>query len=562
MSIWKFIYCASREAKIAPAIITTIVLIIGFAYMIFQQTMLIQANLDVYSNVVAFGCYATIDRFLKASNELIVAYFIMLPFKITAEKIIIETIVACSPSSLLLMKENAYALKNAGLRASQSLVENGLNVISPIVLLVSRGAALGMHINAMQLLVVISCLSCVFFAGSAILVYDHRKKQILSKKQTEVEEQSRSLMTSIATLVINGIGQILPSWMIMLKKEEAIPSSKHDVIMSVMYGALEIATTGIPITLVWMLKEKDLFLPLYMVIQPMFWHSWYLFWTVKSLVVSTASWNQYAEFIDSSQSPLFNIVKPSDAAVMISIFGKSNNDQVINEVELVGPSGCGKTTLMRKIIAEICEKFMLGYILYIDQFAYLPSGQQIYEYFASAFPNSDVLPKNFKDELLKRAYQLNINNLVNTDTLHICFSNPSGGEKKRIIFLKYVLPILMNSSNVMIAFLDEVSAGLDAVSFSKVRNIIEEIKIIGVKVLSIDHHDHHGLNTLQVEVFKEIRQIPDKHSPMVLSFWKKMIVKFFPRVYHKEEIEDDIEQCNLHTEINVWAPTLGIKKPE
>ena len=562
MSIWKFIYCASKEAKIAPAIITTIALILAMAYMIFQQSLLLQANLDVYSTVAAFGWYATIERFLKASNELIGAYFIMLPFKLSAEKIIIETIVGRSPSSLLLMKENPYALKNAGLRASQSLVENGLSVITPIALLVSRGAALGMNLNAMQLLVVIACLSSVFFAGSAILAYDHRKKQILSKKQTEVEEQTRSLMTSISTLVINGIGQILPSWMITLKKEEAIPSSKHDVIMSFMYGALEIATTGIPVALVWVLKGKDLFLPLYIVIQPMFWNSWYLFWTVKSLVVSTASWNQYAEFIVNSQPPPVNPLKPSDATVMISIFGKSNKEQVINEVELVGPSGCGKTTLMRKIIAEICEKFMLGYILYIDQFAYLPSEQQIYEYFASAFPNPNVLPENFKDELLKRADELNINNVVNPDTLHICFSNPSGGEKKRIIFLKYVLPILMNSSNVMIAFLDEVSAGLDAVSFSKVRNIIEEIKIIGVKVLSIDHHDHHGLNTLKVEVFKEIRQIRDKHSPMVVSFWKKMIVKFFPHVYHKDEIEDDIEQCKLGSEIEVWAPALGIKKRE
>ena len=478
MSIWKFIYCASRESKIAPAIITTIAIILAMAYMIFQQSILMQADLDVYSTVLAFGWYATIERFLKASNELIGAYFIMLPFRLSAEKIIIETIVGRSPSSLLLMKENPYALKNAGSRASQSLVENGLNVITPIVLLVSRGAALGMHINPSQLLVVIACLIAVFFAGTAILAYDHRKKQILSKKQTEVEEQSRSLMTSTSTLVINGIGKILPSWMITLKKEEAIPSSKHNVMMTIMYGLLEIATTGIPVALVWTLKGKDPFLPLYIVIQPMFWNTWYLFWTIKSLVVDTASWTQYAEFMNNSHPPHVNLIKPSDATVMISIFGKSTNEQDINEVELIGHSGCGKTTLMRKIIAEICEKFMPGYILYIDQFAYLSSGQQIYEYYASAFTNPNNIPENFIDELFKRAVQLGIDNVVNQDTLYMCFSNPSGGEKKRIIFLKYVLPILMNSSSVMIMFLDEVSAGLDAISFTKVRSIIEEIKKI------------------------------------------------------------------------------------
>jgi hypothetical protein len=218
--------------------------------MIFQQSLLMQADLDVYSSVVALGWYATIERFLKALNELIVAYFIMLPFKLTAEKLLVETIVARSPSSLLLMKENAYALKNAALRALQSLVENSMSVITPIVLLVSRSAALSINLNAMQLLIVIACLSSVFLSGSAILTYDHRKKKILSKKETEVGEQARSLMTSIATLVINGIGKVLPSWMITLKKEESIPSTKHDVVMSVMYGVLEIATTGIPVALV------------------------------------------------------------------------------------------------------------------------------------------------------------------------------------------------------------------------------------------------------------------------------------------------------------------------
>lgn len=164
MSIWNFLYRVLREAKVVPAIITTIIVILALAYMIFQQSLLMQADLDIYSSVVALGWYATIERFLKALNELIIAYFIMLPFKLTAEKLLVETIVARSPSSLLLMKENAYALKNAALRALQSLVENSMSVITPIVLLVSRGAALSINLNAMQLLIVIACLSSVFLS--------------------------------------------------------------------------------------------------------------------------------------------------------------------------------------------------------------------------------------------------------------------------------------------------------------------------------------------------------------------------------------------------------------
>ena len=203
---------------------------------------------------------------------------------------------------------------------------------------------------------------------------------------------------------------------------------------------------------------------------------------------------------------------------------------------------------------------MLGYILYIDQFACLPLGLTIIEYYTSAFSEGKI-PENFEEELLHHAERLGIANIINKNTLIKPFSNPSGGERKRIIFLKYIFPILMNSSTVLIAFLDEVSAGLDADSFAKVRVMIEEVKYKGVKVVSIDHHEHKGGNVKKVEVFKKICQIPYKHSSKILSLWQKMIVKFFPHVYHKEEDECNLEIGEGSTEIIVWAPALGIDEP-
>jgi Fe-S cluster assembly ATPase SufC len=552
MSIWVFLYNVIREAKVSHALITNVVLIVGLAYMIFQQSLLMQADLDVYSTVMALGWYAMIERLLKASNELVVAYFIMLPFRLAAEKSLVETFVVRSPASLLLMRENAYALKSAGLRALEALVENGLSVITPIVLLVSRSAALSATLNGMQLFIVIVCLSCVFMLGLAILAYDHRKKEILSKKETEVAEQGRSLMTSVATLVVNGLGETLPDWMTTLKKEEYVPSTRHDVIMAVMYGSLEIATTGIPVALVWMIKGEGAFLSLYIIIQPMFWNSWYLFWKAKSLVVSTAPWTQYADFMKNSTPHPRDLVAPDAPRAMMPIF-----ETGISEVELCGPSGCGKTTLMRRIIAEICGKYVIGHIVYIEQFACLPLEQQISEYYAAGFPEGRI-PINFEEELLERAIQLGISNVINGDTLKKSFSKPSGGEKKRIIFLKHMLPILMGESKVMIAFLDEVSAGLDVDSFAKVRAIIEEVKGKGVKVVSIDHHEHEGKNTLKVQVFKRVYRVHRKLLRKVPSFWHRIV----PRVYHKTEEETDLEQGEEQTEIEVWAPALGMEAPD
>jgi len=117
----------------------------------------------------------------------------------------------------------------------------------------------------------------------------------------------------------------------------------------------------------------------------------------------------------------------------------------------------------------------------------------------------------------------------------------------------------MGESKVMIAFLDEVSAGLDIDSFSKVRAIIEEIKSKGVKVVSIDHHEHAGSNILKVQVFKRVHHVPGKLKPKVLSFWQKMVVKFFPESYYKKEEEVDLEQGEEQVEIEVYAPQLEMK---
>jgi Fe-S cluster assembly ATPase SufC len=557
MSIWKFIYHVIRDSSVLPAMASTIIAIFGLSYMIFQQSILMDEDLSVYSTVLALGCYATLDRFFKASNELIVIYFIMLPSKLTAERLIVESLVSRSPSSLLLMKENAYALKNAAVRALLALIENSLSVITPIVLLVSRGAALSTRLSSTHLLIVLLSITSMFFAGSAILTYDHRKKSILSKKETELDEQGRSLMTSIATHVINGGSTILPSWLVNLKKEESIPSTKHNIVMGIMYGLLEIATTGIPVALVWHIKGTDDFLSLYIIIQPMFWNTWYLFWSVKSLVVSTAPWSQYAEFMKTSQPSSSDLLQPLSAKNMMAIFIEKPD---IDEIELIGPSGCGKTTLMRNIISDISNKFMIGYIIYIDQFAYLPSGLSIYEYYESSF-TKDEIPEHFEDVLLRYAEDLGISNVITKNTLKMSFSNPSGGEKKRIIFLKYVLPILIGTSKVMIAFLDEVSAGLDSDSFAKVRVIIEEIKRKGVKILSIDHHEHDGNNILKAPVFKKIYEIPHATSKKDTLFWKKILVRFFPYVYHKEKNKNELESMQSSTGIKVWAPLLGINDP-
>ena len=442
-------------------------------------------------------------------------------------------------------------MKNAALRALQSLVENSLAVIIPIVLLILRGVAIGVHLNATQLLIVISCLTGVFSAGSAILAYAHRVKQQLSKKETLIEEQTRSIMKSIATIVVNGMSSFLPSMMTTLKWDEAEPSTKHEVIMSIMYGVLDISTTTIPIVLVWVLKGSDgnnAFLPIYIVIQPMFWNSWYLFCTVKSLVVSTSTWIQFEEFMDTSKPLPTDLIEPTFASDMMQIF----KNPAFKEIRIVGNSGHGKSYLIKKIIPQICDRFVLGFIIYIDQFTSLPQGMTLKQYFSSAFQS----PIECMHKLLEYAEMLGISNIVNEQNIEMPFYNPSGGETKKLVLLRYILPILMGESNIMILFLDEVSAGLDDVSLTKVRSLIEEVKSKGVKVVSIDHHDYP--TDYNVRVFKKIipttQLQPNKKA-------RSLIHRIFPHMYHKKK-EIGMKTCHETTEIVVWSPELGMEEPD
>jgi hypothetical protein len=59
--IWRILFQMLRKSKIIlPSIMTTVV-IIALAYTLFLQTVLLQDNLDITSNIAALGCYAMQD---------------------------------------------------------------------------------------------------------------------------------------------------------------------------------------------------------------------------------------------------------------------------------------------------------------------------------------------------------------------------------------------------------------------------------------------------------------------------------------------------------------------
>ena len=549
MNIFWFVFSVLGYARVWPAVCLNIAIIMCMAWAVYQQSILMQTNMDDYNSVRDLAFFFFLENFvLDALNTVVLQRYIMLPFQLMVNNELASKLLDASPVPFLFDKINPNELFNPALGATVSLVENSLSIINPIGFLISRGYALTTKIDVSQMFLVIGLLSIFFVIGISVLFYDHRKSKELSKRRAEIGEIRRSIITSSGSIIVNGMGLIVKEWLATLQQQIVSLEVKHEIITNFLYKGLRTFATIIPFPLVWKLKGSGDFFPLYMIIQPLFWNCWWLFWTTKSVIVSTSPWTMFAEFLKNRQPLSKNLPKPELAKEMLSIFGKELDGNPIREVKLCGPSGCGKTTFMMKTVANLCTKWVQGSFCYIEQFASIPDNVTVCKFFTSGFPDLSKLPSNFKEMLFEYAKALGVENIVNELTFEKSFGKLSGGEKKRIIFMHFVLPILMDVSKVKILFLDEISAGLDKDAFLKVRHIVELIKENGIVIVSIDHHECSA--DLEVNVEKRIITI-SKPSTKKESLLNKFVKRFSPNSYKKEIEESDLEMGEIHEETTV-----------
>jgi ABC-type multidrug transport system ATPase subunit len=154
---------------------------------------------------------------------------------------------------------------------------------------------------------------------------------------------------------------------------------------------------------------------------------------------------------------------------------------------------------------------------------------------------SDFLGDNPLDEeiLLRYARKLGIGNLF-TD-INTKFENPSGGEEKRILFLRAVLGILMNVSEVKCVFLDEITAGLDETSRGKVLALIKELRDdYGISFVIIAHHEIEADEKYSTKVTK-IRK-PENVKKASSSFCSKL--------FNRVDMTEEKERVSLKVTLN------------
>jgi ABC-type transport system involved in cytochrome bd biosynthesis fused ATPase/permease subunit len=190
-----------------------------------------------------------------------------------------------------------------------------------------------------------------------------------------------------------------------------------------------------------------------------------------------------------------------------------------SEIRLIGKSGAGKTTYLRNLVINASYKYALGEFLYLDQKMKLPkSTDSILSIMGELVKYSIDI-----DLLCKYSEILGIENIINRETIYESFLiQPSGGEEKRILILRAIIGILMGKCRCRLIFNDEITAGLDEESWSKVRQVIDILKRdFRVFFITIDHHNI--TDVVEYLVCKEIVDVDvdlnsDEYPPLKSSY--------------------------------------------
>lgn len=228
---------------------------------------------------------------------------------------------------------------------------------------------------------------------------------------------------------------------------------------------------------------------------------WDLFFMINNLSNVTTEWCILEKYINSYAKDT-DFIKNNLKEYNINEFDDKSIDNSL-EYKIVGKSGEGKSTWMISEVIRLYRKYNINW-LYLDQRMVIPKSKYLSIYkFLISYLNNNYERKFLESEILKLAENLNINKIVNKDTLDKPFESPSGGEEKRIIILQKFLPIIINDQKVKVIFLDEITSGLDSENQIIIRNLIEKIKTeFKIKIINIDHHEYDSNDFIEIGVQK------------------------------------------------------------
>ena len=457
------------------------------------------------------------------------------------------------------LKDNSKIIYSSISKANNAIVSicmQGIRILHPIAKILSQCYIIYVFIGLKGLIILFQ-VWFIFYFSFKIININYKNMKVIDQNITPKKEFNRAYSTDIAIEVING--NIDTAVRNIVNNENYINSISIDnSLQNRYYNFLQFFGSNFVTYFILKyfsnLNDLKVYIAVFYSVEKVVNYSYWLFGTTDSILKSASSWGSLEKLLGEFEEKSYIFVSNVfDLNVIIPGFMKGE------EIEITGKSGCGKTTWMKNKLYFLKDTYDVVQWLYLPQDMHVNLNDlTILEIMSQCCDNNINI-----DCLIKYSEILGISNIINRNTLDQKFDNPSGGEQKRIMFLRAIIKILSNpeSNNIKVIFCDEITAGLDSrnenSSLYKVRSVIEILKNqFKISIISIDHHD---INTnKKYEVRKKITNTRDKFksSPIVKT---SSLCQFFNNYFLPMTVESyDFKTKNSkkNTEVITWLKDI------
>jgi ABC-type Mn2+/Zn2+ transport system ATPase subunit len=529
------------------AFIVAMVLLQG--YFTYQQTILINSlDMENYDWVFLYMIilYAT-NNLLNYATEYFSSNWFNSPFELECERYLLGIKERANPRFLNTV-ENLQKVIPDGVIAMRNISGSFFNVLIPFIQTVAEGIALYQIIPDNSMVVVFAFFTSFLIIAVLAILYDHNLRKKNQKKTNKASEASRDILSCFVTYVLNGSEKFASSEILKNSENRVKLRAKTELHTKSIYMIINVLRKVVCFLVVYIIfKRSKGSLPqdkgpkIFRALSGLTDKCWWLFHSVKDLIISTESWGAVEDFLSNyvplDKTRLRPLVSPSQIMKQL---------ETEDEVRLFAESGGGKTTWMKEKVAWVTENFIAGSWAYLEQKMRIPKTNLTIRQFMLHKTSTCFLEEMGKVDavLCDYADMIGIGNLINHDTLDKTFESPSGGEEKRILSLQAFMPILLGDDKVKVIFCDEITAGLDPKNFEKFRGLVQILKDKGIRFITIEHHD---IEATKLEVKKLEIKVPKPASKTSKGIHKvfKVIVEFM-------NSNDEDNKPKDKTMVKVW----------
>jgi len=413
---------------------------------------------------------------------------------------------------------------DSGTRSLMSTLRFLPEVINPLFQSLASIFVMTSYIG-IKTMIAIAIMIVIFIGGSRLLYWEYHERTKINKETNPLSSYNVHLTNTFLVSLLNGNGEktldsILENsikWKV--NYTNIFIKTKKGYTFLELFGIMTIFGT------VYMLSDTDIgvLIAINMNLNSVIDKMWWLFFMFHNASSEAAEWSALEDYLKS--------VVEEDCRKKTKLYDYSITDhhQKSKEYQIVGKSGSGKSTWMLAEVISLYRNYNVNWI-YLDQRMIIPKTSYLtIREFLSAFVTKDSY--SLDSLIIDWAKYLELEAVINRNTLYKCFESPSGGEEKRIIILQKLLPILNGESNIKVIFADEITAGLDPNTHKLVRSLIERLKTeYDITIVNIDHHEYESSDLVKIGVVKEETLNPDYLCKKLIhkekSFYEKIMDYF------------------------------------